>query len=236
MNLSLSDLAHQSEQLLSQALSSPGPLTICFVFLGGFLTSLGPCSLSLLPITLAYLAGFNNVQKPFIRSLQFCSGIVLSLILLGSISGLVGKIYGQVPAIINISVGLLAIAMGLNLLGFLKIPLPEGPNPEILKDKLPASLAPVGVGLTFGLAASPCTTPVIAVLLGWIAKSGSVVVGVLLLASFGIGQVIPLLIAGTAAATIPKLLSLRSISSWIPSISGAIFVVTGSLTLLANLL
>ena len=37
-------------------------------FAGGLLTSLGPCSLSLLPITLAYLAGFQgDGHKPALR-------------------------------------------------------------------------------------------------------------------------------------------------------------------------
>ena len=56
--LLLSDLAQRSEALLSSALANPGPLTLGLVFAGGALTSLGPCSLSLLPVTLAYLAGY----------------------------------------------------------------------------------------------------------------------------------------------------------------------------------
>ena len=51
--LVLSDLAHKSEQLLTQGLTNPNPLTFILIFTGGVLTSLGPCSLSLLPITLA---------------------------------------------------------------------------------------------------------------------------------------------------------------------------------------
>ena len=84
------------------------------------------------------------------------------------------------------------------------------------------------------MAASPCTTPVLAVLLGWIATSGQPLVGVLLLTSFGIGQVLPLLIAGSAAASVPKLLALRPIGRWVPPISGVVLVCTGMLTLLAR--
>ena len=58
--LLLSEMAQRSEALLSSALANPGPLTIALVFGGGALTSLGPCSLSLLPVTLAYLAGFED--------------------------------------------------------------------------------------------------------------------------------------------------------------------------------
>ena len=66
------------------------------LFIGGLLTSLGPCSLSLLPVTIAYIAGFEDKNSPFQRSLSFCGGIVLALVLLGSLSGMLGKIYGQV--------------------------------------------------------------------------------------------------------------------------------------------
>jgi cytochrome c-type biogenesis protein len=125
--LLLSEMAQRSEALLSSALANPGPLTIALVFGGGALTSLGPCSLSLLPVTLAYLAGFEDGRTPWQRSLAFCSGIVGALVVLGSLSGLLGKIYGQMPALVPSLVAILAVAMGLNLLGLLRIPLPAGP-------------------------------------------------------------------------------------------------------------
>ena len=233
--LLLSDLAQRSEELLNSALANPGPLTLALVLGGGALTSLGPCSLSLLPVTLAYLAGFEDGRPPWQRSLAFCGGIVGALVILGSLSGLVGRIYGQLPALIPSLVAVLAILMGLNLLGVLRIPLPAGPNPEHWRSKVPAPLAPVAAGLAFGMAASPCTTPVLAVLLGWIAQSGRPIVGMTMLTSFGIGQVVPLLIAGTFAATVPKLLALRSVGRWVPPMSGVVLLSTGLLTLIARL-
>ena len=227
-------MAQRSEALLSSALANPGPLTIALVFGGGALTSLGPCSLSLLPVTLAYLAGFEDGRSPWQRSLAFCFGIVGALVVLGSLSGLLGKIYGQMPALVPTLVAILAVAMGLNLLGLLRIRLPAGPDPNSWRNKVPAPFAPVAAGLAFGVAASPCTTPVVAVLLGWIAQSGRPLVGVALLTSFGIGQVLPLLIAGTFAASVPKLLELRPIGRWVPPISGFVLLTTGLLTLLAR--
>ena len=232
--LLLSDLAQNSEQLLNQALAQPGPLTLALVFLGGALTSLGPCSLSLLPVTLAYLAGFEDGRAAWQRSLFFCGGIVGALVLLGSLSGLLGRIYGQVPAFVPTLVAVLAVLMGLNLLGLLRIPLPAGPDPNSWRNNVPAPLAPVAAGLAFGLAASPCTTPVLAVLLGWIAQSGQPMVGVLLLSCFGLGQVLPLLVTGTFAAAVPKLLALRPIGRWVPPISGVVLLTSGVLTLLAR--
>jgi cytochrome c-type biogenesis protein len=89
--------------------------------------------------------------------------------------------------------------------------------------------------MAFGLAATPCTTPVLAVLLAWMAQNGRPLQGMVLLTCFGAGQVLPLLLAGTAAATLPDLLRLRLLGQWIPPISGVVLVTTGSLTLLAQL-
>ena len=220
--------------MISDGLESPNLLILIVIFTSGLLTSLGPCSLSLLPVTIAYLSGFNEGQKPFIKSLTFCSGIVFSLVILGSLSGLLGKIYGQIPFEIEILVPIITIIMGLNLLGFLKLKFPNGPDPNIWRERIPKPLAPIAAGMMFGLAASPCTTPVLAVLLAWIAEHGDPVTGIVLLACFGLGQIMPLLLAGTTAAAIPKLLSMRSISTWIPSVSGVIFLITGLLSLFAR--
>jgi cytochrome c-type biogenesis protein len=231
----LADWARTGEQVLSASLAHPGPLTLVLVFSGGLLTSLGPCSLSLLPVTLAYLAGFNtDGQRPWLRSLSFSGGIAASLVLLGLASGALGRIYGQVPGLVPTLVALLAVLMGLNLLGLLPLRLPNGPDPEQWRQRVPAALAPLAAGLAFGLAASPCTTPVLAVLLAWIAQAGAPLAGALLLCAFAAGQVMPLLLAGTAAAWLPRLLSLRAFGQWVPAISGVVLLITGSLTLLAQ--
>ncbi len=234
IQLFISDLAQSSEHIIQEGLSNPGPITLLIVFTAGLLTSLGPCSLSLLPVTIAFLAGFKDQLNPFQRSFSFCSGIVGSLLFLGSLSNLLGRIYGQVPNIIPIFVGSLAVVMGLNLLGFLRLPLPQGPDPKNWGQAVPPSFAPFSAGLAFGLASSPCTTPVLAVLLGWIAQTKNPAIGCLLLICFGFGQVIPLFIAGSAAATIPNLLALRPIAQWIPAISGVVLFTVGMLTLLAK--
>jgi cytochrome c-type biogenesis protein len=242
--LQLADLARASEQLLQQSLSHPGPLTLALVFSGGLLTSLGPCSLSLLPVTLAYLAGFSSPGErpasatavlPWQRSLSFAGGIVASLVLLGLVSGLMGQLYGSIPTPVPLLVAVVAVVMGLNLLGVVRVPLPAGPDPERWRRRVPAPLGPVAAGLAFGLAATPCTTPVLAVLLAWMAQHGNPLQGMVLLTCFGAGQVVPLLLAGTAAASLPGLLRWRRLGQWIPPISGVVLVSTGTLTLLAHL-
>ena len=233
ISLIFSDLTRQGENLINNGLNNPNPITILIVFTGGLLTSLGPCSLSLLPITVAYLAGFKNNQNPLQRTISFCSGIVISLVILGSLSGFLGKIYGQLPSFFSVFISFLAIIMGLNLLGIVKFSLPTGPNPKDWENKVPPALAPVSAGLAFGLASSPCTTPVLAVLLAWIATQGNPLSGTIFLGSFAMGQIVPLFVAGTFAASIPKLLSFRRMGKWVPPISGVILLTVGLLSLLS---
>jgi cytochrome c-type biogenesis protein len=76
---------------------------------------------------------------------------------------------------------------------------------------------------------------VLAVLLTWMAGNGDPLTGMVLLTCFGAGQVLPLLIAGTAAASLPGLLRLRQLGQWVPPISGVVLLTSGSLTLLSRL-
>ena len=69
---------------MQNGLNSPGPFTILFVFTAGLLTSLGPYSLSLLPVTIAYIGG---TEKNKFKLISFSGGIVFSLVALGAASG-----------------------------------------------------------------------------------------------------------------------------------------------------
>ena len=50
----------------------------------------------------------------------------------------------------------------------------------------------------------------------------------------GLAAWLPLLLAGTFAASVPKLLALRSVGRWVPPISGVVLLTSGVLTLLAR--
>ena len=232
----LSNLGYTAEQLLSRQLSQPGPLSFVTVAMVGLLVSLGPCSISLLPVTMAFLAGTSGATtRPWQRSCGFALGIVAALTVLGLISSLLGRVYGQVPGLVPVVVAVMAILMGLNLLGLVPIRLPASPAFERIGLRLPAAVATIAAGFAFGLAASPCTTPVLAVLLTWVGGAGRPLLGAFFLSAFGVGQVLPLLLVGTVAAALPRLLALRSLSRWLPPLSGTALVSLGSLMLLSRL-
>ena len=218
---------------MQHAVSNPGPVTLFFIFAAGLLTSLGPCSLSLLPITIAYIGGSENKPNE-LRVLGFCGGVVLSLVTLGALSGLLGKIYGQLPNIFIKGISLFAIVMGLNLLGFFRFQFPNSPDLENIKNKVPRFLVPVITGVAFGLASSPCVTPVLATLLAWVSQSRNPIISITFLFFFGLGQVSPLIIVGIATENVKKLLEFRKYSQVIPIFSGLTLIFLGILNIISN--
>ena len=156
-----------------------------------------------------------------------------TLAALGLIAGAVGRVYGQVGLGLPIVVSILAILMGLNLLEALPIPLPSfGNNVDVTTLGVPLALKSYLLGLTFGLVASPCSTPVLATLLAWISTTGDPVLGGALLLAYTVGYVTPLVIAGSFTATLKKLLEIRRWSGWITPASGILLVGFGVFSLL----
>ena len=216
---------------MEQGLNHPGPFTIFLIFTAGLLTSLGPCSLSLLPVTIAYIGGTENNK---FKLVSFSTGIISSLIVLGALSGFLGKIYGQLPSYYTSLIALIAIIMGLNLLGILKFQFPNGPDFEFIRDKVPPFLTPFVIGGAFGLASSPCITPVLASLLAWVSQAKSPTISIIFLFFFGLGQVMPLIIAGATTENLKQFLEIRKFSKVIPTLSGVFLVSIGILNLFSN--
>ena len=124
--------------------------------------------------------------------------------------------------------------MGLNLIGILKFQFPNGPDLKIIEDKMPSLIAPFAIGTTFGLASSPCITPVLATLLVWVSQAKNPIISIIFLFFFGIGQVTPLIVAGSTTENLKKFLEIRKFSQVIPTISGIFLVSLGLLNLFSN--
>jgi len=125
--------------------------------------------------------------------------------------------------------------MGLNLLEIIPLQLPSWGGTEWISPNLPQGVRSYLIGLSFGLVASPCSTPVLATLLAWVAKTGNLGLGAMLLLAYALGYATPLVIAGTFTATIKSLLQLRSWGAWINPLSGTLLLGFGVFSLLLRL-
>jgi cytochrome c-type biogenesis protein len=233
----LYQLEQFADGLVATQLTHLTPLSAGTLFAAGLLTSLTPCMLSMLPITIGYIGGYEARSRwqAATQSTWFALGLATTLAGLGIVAALVGKVYGQVGIGLPIVVSIIAILMGLNLLEALPLQLPAWGSMDWISKELPESLRSYLIGLTFGLVASPCSTPVLATLLTWISTTQDPLLGGLLLLAYTAGYVAPLILAGTFTASIKKILELRRWSGWITPASGALLVGFGVFTLLFRL-
>ncbi len=196
---------------LGEALDQGSILAFLLVFFGGVLTSLTPCVYPMIPITMAVIGAqaAGSKLKGFILSLFYVLGIAVTFTTLGVLAAKTGALFGsyaQHPvAVVLISV--VFLVMGLSMLGVFVLQMPSALSSKLAGRKGSGFIGAFLTGLLAGLIVSPCISPLLVVILTWVAKSGSVLLGAGLLFSFSIGLGLLFILIGTFSgilANLPK--------------------------------
>ena len=195
--------------------------------LAGVLTAFTPCSLSTIPLVVAYVGGTadNDTKKSFRLSLIFALGMTVTFTVLGVVASLAGKLIGRAASWWYIVLGVLMVLMALQtweVFNFI-------PSTFLIsKNKRRGYIGALIAGILGGIFSSPCATPVLIALLALVASQGKILWGVMLLLLYSAGHSILVLIVGTSMGFVKKLTTNKKYGM----ASKVIKIVLGSLILL----
>jgi cytochrome c biogenesis protein CcdA len=186
-------------------------LAVVAVFFGGVTTALNPCVLAMIPLLMSVVAGnreTTTVRRSLVFSLLFVLGLAVTFTALGLVSGLLGRMFGDVGRFWKYAVAGVCLLMGLHLLGVIKwnLPVPAG-----IRVKKQGYMGAFLLGLLFGVVSTPCAVPILAVLLAFVAEKGNVLYGGFLLFVYALGHSVLVLVAGTSVGAAKGLLESKGL-------------------------
>jgi cytochrome c-type biogenesis protein len=194
---------------LTRSLSSSAWLALIASFLWGILSILlSPCHLSSIPLIVGFIGGQGIVTKKraFVLAGLFSVGILITIGVIGLITGLMGRIMGDVGKTGNYFVAVIFFVIGLHLLDVIHIPfLGVSGQPKTSRKGAWAAFI---IGLLFGVALGPCTFAYMAPILGiaFQAASTNLPFAVSLVLLYALGHCSVIVLAGTFTGMVQKYL------------------------------
>jgi cytochrome c-type biogenesis protein len=185
--------------------------------------------LATIPLVIGYVGGYSegDRRKAILYSLTFILGLSLTFTILGAIASLVGGLFGVISRAWYFIVGGIAVVIGLHLIGLFSW---NFSVPVHLQPKQKGILGAFLLGIFFGIVSSPCATPVLALILTFVASKGEVAYGTSLLFVYALGHCALIFLAGTAtgfAESFIKSKGISNITTWGKRVGGVIVVLVG---------
>jgi cytochrome c-type biogenesis protein len=207
----------------------------------GLISFFSPCILPLVPAFMAFVTGvsldelktmsrFQRLLRVGPRALAFVAGLGAVFVALGATATTAGRAISIHFDKLAVAAGLLLIALGLHMLGLLRLPL-------LMREwRLGDRLKPDGVigafivGLAFGFGWTPCVGPVLAAILLAASQQASAGEGALLLLAYAAGMGVPFLLVAAFLAEAAGTFSSLSSHAWLAEkIAGTVILITGIL-------
>ncbi len=193
---------------LSESLMNSVWLAPFIAFLAGVITSFTPCSLSSVPLIMGYVSGTGGIEdanshrRAFILSVIFALGSALTFTAFGVMASLAGELIGTSAKWWYMALGLLMMLMFLQMLGIYNF-IPS--THMLVKNQKKGLLGAFLAGILGGFFSSPCSTPVLIVLIAVVAGKGSLGFGIMLFLLYSLGHGILAVVAGTSVGFVQKI-------------------------------
>jgi cytochrome c biogenesis protein CcdA len=204
-------------------------LAFLAVFIGGLISAASPCVLAAIPLIIGYVGGYSegNKKKAAFYSLVFILGLSVTFTLLGAAASAVGQFLSFAGQWLYIGLAVIAVAMGLQLMGVISMPLPFQKMRTVKSKGLWGAFF---LGLLTGTVSSPCATPVLAVILAYVSTQGDILYGGSLLFAYAVGHCALIFIAGLSIGLTESMVSskgIKNFSLYSKKVSGAVLALAG---------
>ena len=200
-------------------------LLLAASFIGGVLASVSPCSLVMLPLIVGYVGGYSK-ETPIVTFIQLCCfilGTAVVFTIIGIICAVTGNVFASVLGpYFTLIIASLLLVMGLKLFGLLDFEIPTiiKAMPQNKHNSL--FLYPVLLGITFALAGTPCSTPILAGIMAFAAMGKNIGMAILMLFLFALGQGVILIVAGLFTSGLKNMKSMAGITEILLKLSGVL--------------
>jgi len=220
----MDQLAGRLENLLSSGSITGAVLALLLAYFGGILSSLTPCIYPMIPITVGVVGGLQhnaeerNTRAVITRGLAYVFGMSVIYSFLGVLAGISGQVFGTftntstwyfiLGGIMTFAALMMMDVLAIDpqaILEQLKRKMGLSTGSKLNNDKEATIIGAFLLGASSGFIAAPCTTPVLTAILGYIAETKSVIVGLGLMLSFSFGLGTILILIAAFAGSLQKL-------------------------------
>jgi cytochrome c-type biogenesis protein len=215
---------------LSDTLQHSPLVAVATLFGAGVLTSLTPCLYPMIPVTAGILGAMGGSGAPRRRvaglTLTYVLGLALLYAVLGLLAGLSGSLFGSVASSwwARLVTGNLLLVFALAMLDVIPVSAPR--RLAAWAGRLGGGSYPAVflLGATSGLVAAPCGAPAFAVVLTWVAATGSGVWGFVYLFVFSLGMTALLVGVGLSSGFLSSLPRSGAWLTWIKRGAGVLML------------
>ena len=187
---------------LSDSISGSGWLAPVIALAAGVITSITPCALSQIPLVLGYVGKEASPGKAFRLSLVYAVGTAVTFTAFGVAAALLGTLIGNAARWWYLILGILMILMALQMWGIVNI-IPS--TYLAAANRKRGYLGALIAGVLGGIFSSPCSTPMLVVILSIAGAEGEAIKGGFLLLCYSIGCTALAVLLGASPSLIRKL-------------------------------
>jgi thioredoxin:protein disulfide reductase len=185
-----------------------GFATFAVLFAAGVLTSLTPCVYPLIPITVGVFGARNTQRRArsVALSATYVGGIAVMYSALGVFAALSGRAFGSAlssPWVVAL-LAVFLLALAASMFGAFEITVPAPLQARLSGVSGAGFVHAFSMGLVAGIVAAPCTGPVLAGVLTFVAANRSILLGFWMLFAYALGMGLLFFVLGTTSIRLPR--------------------------------